>query len=350
MSLDPILLRGSLHETIWGGQHLSTVAGKDLPPGATVGESWETAVESVALNAPYDGRNLGDITDQLGKRLYGEHAKEIFGDRFPLLAKFIDAHDWLSVQVHPDDTYARIHEHGKLGKTEAWRILRTDPDAQIMHGFTQPATREEVSDAIRLARLEELTYRMPVKPDDVVINHAGTLHATGAGIVLYEIQEYSDVTYRLYDFGRVGPDGKPRELHVERGLDVLDYQPLTQHLLNPTPYGDTPGTRLLVACHHFALAEAQLLPARDLRRATDGQSCHIITMIAGQARLDWEQGTANLPLGQTVVIPAEAMQYTLSHAGSGAEAHALISWVPMLDEPQISAWLAAQDGRAFLPT
>ncbi|HKD76232.1 MAG TPA: type I phosphomannose isomerase catalytic subunit, partial [Ktedonobacterales bacterium] len=121
MGLAPILLQGSLHETIWGGQHLKHVAGKALPADILVGESWETALDSVALNDPYAGQTLGALTDQLGVKLYGTRAREICGERFPLLAKFIDAHAWLSVQVHPDDEYAAAHEGGKLGKTEAWR-------------------------------------------------------------------------------------------------------------------------------------------------------------------------------------------------------------------------------------
>lgn len=352
MSLDPIALQGSLHETIWGGQHLATVAGKTLPAGALVGESWETALDSRVISRPYAGQTLGDVTRELGVRLYGTRAQEIFGGRFPLLAKFIDAHDWLSVQVHPDDTYAHEHENGKLGKTEAWRILRTEPDAQIIHGLEKPETRQSIAAAIQDVKLEALTHRLGVSAGDVVLNQAGTLHATGAGIVLYEIQEYSDVTYRLYDYGRLGPDGKGRELHIDKGLDALNYQPLTHHLLKSIPIDvGADGAiveSLLVACHHFALAELVLCGEYPTRITTDGTSCHILTLIEGQADLTW--GAINAPaglvltLGDTVVLPAEAAAYHLDLEPSEGHTRARIlhSWVPIADDPRVRAWTAAQ--------
>jgi mannose-6-phosphate isomerase len=348
MGLIPILLQGSLHETIWGGQHLKHVAGKALPADVLVGESWETALDSVALNDPHTGQTLGALSDQLGVRLYGTRAREVCGDRFPLLAKFIDAHAWLSVQVHPDDAYAAAHENGKLGKTEAWRILSTIPDATIMHGFTRATTRDEVERAIRDVRLEELVERVPVAAGDVVFNLAGTLHATGAGIVLYEIQEYSDVTYRLYDFGRLGPDGKGRDLHIERGLDVLDYNQLPRHLAQPVVLAAAndmqPEMQLLVVCRHFALAETAFAAGQTLPQATDGTSCHIISVIAGNVLLTLDDDSPGilLPLGQTAVVPAEPCGYHLT-APDDTPARVLISWVPAADDPRVSTWQAAQE-------
>jgi len=339
MHLEPIVLRGTLHETIWGGQLLATVAGKELPPGAVVGESWETSLHSIATNSPYTGKSLGTITEELGVRLYGTRAQSIFGDRFPLLAKFLDAQDWLSVQDHPDDTYAQEHEGGKLGKTEAWRILFAAPDAKIIHGLNRPSTREEIAQAINDVTLENLTYKMSVVAEDVILNHAGTIHATGKGIVLYEIQEYSDVTYRLYDYGRVDAQGQGRELHIERGLDVLNYRPLTQHIQMPFPVDMNETVR--VVCRHFAMSEITVIPAATLARTTDGTSCHIITVIAGAADLYWEgsqnEAPYHLPLGQTVVIPAEATAYRLV-----GEATALLSWVPDETDPRIQGWQAMQ--------
>ncbi len=348
MRLAPILLQGTLHETIWGGQHLAHVAGKALPPDVLVGESWETALESVAFNDPYTGQTLGVLTESLGVKLYGTRAREICGERFPLLAKFIDAHAWLSVQVHPDDAYAIAHEHGKLGKTEAWRILAAAPDATIMHGFAQSTTRDAVQRAIHDVRLEELAARVPVATGDVVFNLAGTLHATGAGIVLYEIQEYSDVTYRLYDFGRLGPDGRGRELHIDRGLDVLNYHPLRRHLAQSivlaTASDAQPEVQLLVACHHFVLTEVAFAPGQSLAQATDGTSCHIISVIAGNVRLTTDDDFAGfaLPLGQTAVVPAESCAYRLV-ALNDAPARVLISWVPAEGDPRVRAWQAAQE-------
>ena len=220
--LHPIHLRASLHETIWGGQNLPRFAGKTVPPGAQIGESWETEVGNRAINPPYQDRSLADLVDDLGEALLGTQALAVFGPRFPLLAKFIDAQDKLSVQVHPADEYAQQHEGGKLGKTEAWYILHADPGAVLIHGLRRTITSEQVRQAIANVTLDSLLHEEPVQTGDVVFVPAGTVHAINAGIILYELQEYSDVTYRLYDYGRLTAEGKPRELHVEKALDVMD--------------------------------------------------------------------------------------------------------------------------------
>ena len=143
--------------------------------------------------------------------LLGTDASAVFGHRFPLLAKFIDARKQLSVQVHPDDQYAYEHERGKLGKTEFWYILATEPGAKIVHGFQSPTTHAEVQQAIERVRLEELLHEEPIAPGDVIFVPAGTVHAIGGGVLLYELQEYSDVTYRMYDYGRLDAQDHPRE-------------------------------------------------------------------------------------------------------------------------------------------
>ena len=148
----PLLLDGSLHETIWGGQGLEIV-GKRLPAGARVGESWETAVESVVRVGTERGRTLGELVDAWGERLIGWRAHAVYGPRFPLLTKFIDAHEWLSVQVHPEDAYAARHESGKLGKTEMWLVLRAEPGAQLAYGLKRSVSPAEVRAAIAATRL-----------------------------------------------------------------------------------------------------------------------------------------------------------------------------------------------------
>ena len=199
--------------------------GKSLPDGALVGESWETAVESVVCNAPYTGMTLGEMTARLGESLLGHRAVAMFGQRFPLLAKFIDARQWLSVQVHPDDVYAAAHEHGKLGKTEMWYILHAEAGAQVVYGLKREASRDEVRAAIQRNRLEDLLHMAEVTAGDVIFVPAGTVHAIGGGITLYELQEYSDVTYRLYDYGRLQANGQPRELHIDASLEVMRMVP-----------------------------------------------------------------------------------------------------------------------------
>ena len=355
MSLDPIAVRGVLHETIWGGAHLAALLGKSAAPGKRIGEAWETALDAPITNPPYAGRTLGEVTGELGVRLYGTRSQAIYGDLFPLLVKFLDAQAWLSLQVHPDDAYAAAHEGGKLGKTEAWRILHTDANAQIIHGFAQPTDRAAVAAAINAGTLEVLVDRVHVHPGDVVLNRAGTIHATGAGIVLYEIQEYSDVTYRLHDFGRAGPDGQPRQLHIPQSLDVLDYAPLLRHTCRPFPIGPrTPAgepdarEQLLVADEHFALAEIALSAGYTARRVTDGTSLQIVSVIAGQIEMSWGATSAPrgmaLSVGETVILPAESANYhfTPDDEDDDTVPRLLVAWVPNADDPNVQAWQTVQ--------
>lgn len=255
MSLGPIQLRASLHETIWGGENLRALAGKDVPPGKRIGESWETALDAVAVNQPHTGKTLGALTEEYGEALIGARAREVFGARFPLLTKFLDAQAQLSVQVHPNDEYAAAHEGGKLGKTETWYILHAEPGAQVVYGLNQEATEDEVRQAIAANALEGMLHGVAVQPGDVIFVPAGTVHAIGAGVALYELQEYSDITYRLYDYGRLQADGRPRELHIEQGLAVMRYQPHEMERVTPLARD---GRRILVACRYFVLEELAL--------------------------------------------------------------------------------------------
>jgi mannose-6-phosphate isomerase len=347
--LFPIHLRASLHETIWGGQNLARSAGKSLPPNATIGESWETEIQNQAVNPPYTGHSLGDLVETLGEALLGTQAISVFGPRFPLLAKFIDAQDKLSVQVHPNDEYAREHERGKLGKTEAWYILHTDPGAALIHGMERKATREEVQRAIAQVTLEALVHYEPIQPGDVIFVPAGTVHAIGAGTVLYELQEYSDVTYRLYDYGRLTAQGIPRELHVERALDVMHYEPTPIHKVRPLTLpgrGEAPAQsraaqapdvhRCLVACRYFALEE--LAFQQPITATTNPTSCQILSLLDGACQLQAPTGEA-LPLvkGDTVVLPAQLGAYTLS-----GKARLLRSYVPTPDDDLLRGFWSAQ--------
>ncbi len=338
--LHPMRLRASLHETIWGGQNLARSAGKMVPPGAKVGESWETEIGNQILNAPYQGRSLGDLVAELGEPLLGTQTLEIFGPRFPLLAKFIDAQDKLSVQVHPEDAYARLHEGDKLGKTEAWYILHADPGAAIIHGLRRAVTRDEVRQAIAEVTLEALLHAEPVQAGDVVFVPAGTVHAIGAGIVLYELQEYSDVTYRLYDYGRLTAEGKQRELHVEKALDVMDYAPTPTHKVQPVvlhDLADRAQHRCLVACRYFVLEE--LAFRGTLTAATSRASCQIVSLLDGACTLS---AGADEPLalgkGDTVVLPAALGSYHLA----GDHCRLLRSYVPTHDDALLRRFWSSQ--------
>ena len=340
LPLAPIQLRGDLHETIWGGNGLAIHAGKAVPPGARVGESWETALRSVAMNSPYQGQTLGELVETLGERLIGWRPAELLGHRFPLLTKFLDAQQWLSVQVHPDDLYAASHEGGKLGKTETWYIVHAEPGAQVALGLIHEASQDEVSDAIATGSLEGLLRTFTVRAGDVIFVPAGTVHAIGPGIVLYELQEYSDVTYRLYDYGRVQADGKPRELHIGKSLAVMSYQPA--ETAQPVPVSvengiDGGDRRVLIACKHFLEEELRLRGTST--ESTLRSSCHIISVLEGTCDIGSVSAPLTLGPGDTVVIPAALVEYRIE---SGAGVHLLLSYVPTLDDPRARAWRERQ--------
>jgi mannose-6-phosphate isomerase len=361
-SLPPLLVRATPKETLWGGRTLATRLAKPLPPDVLIGETWETAGESVVVGGPFGAQTLEALVERLGEALLGHRAVEVCGLRFPLLAKFLDARQWLSVQVHPDDAYAAAHEGGKLGKTEAWYILHAEPGAQIVYGLRRAATREEVAAAIAAADLESLLALRTVAAGDVVFVPAGTVHAIGAGVVLYELQEYSDLTYRLYDYGRLQADGTPRALHVAQGLDVMHYGPREAHA-SPVPLDDaalaTGARRVLAASRYFVLEELTLGPApAEPGRAQPGRgetggrwssvtspaSCEIVSLLEGACEIATAEGTLRAGQGETLVLPAALGPYTLSGA-----ARLVRSYVPAEDDAALRLWRAAQSAPAAPP-
>ena len=331
--IHPFRLEASLHETIWGGRRLEQAGWKKLPAGnALIGEAWETEVNTVARNSTYTGKTLGELVEMLGSDLLGTDAIAVFGQRFPLLAKFIDANAKLSVQVHPDDEYAARYENGELGKTEFWYILDTAPGASIVHGFKTACTRAEVQQAIEQVRLEELVHEEPVAPGDVIFVPAGTVHAIGSGVLLYELQEYSDVTYRMYDYGRLDAHGHPRELHIERSLDVTRYEPSARIKIRPVILAETAQytDRCLVACRYFVTREITL---RTERESQTSGSCIILSSLGADLHIYYGDGlkrSEGLTRGQTMVLPAALGRYRIEGNGSF-----LSSYVPA---PEDEAW------------
>ncbi len=343
MILRPMKLQASLHETIWGGHRLRDVAGKTLPDDCLIGESWETATDSQVIEGPFAGQTLGAVVDTLGKDLLGWRVVSLFGARFPLLAKFLDAQQWLSVQVHPDDVYASAHEGGKLGKTEAWYILDAAPGAQIIYGVKHPLSLGDVRAAVENTSLEELLQTVEVETGDVIFVPAGTVHAIGAGVALYELQEYSDITYRLYDYGRLQANGKPRELHVERALDVMRYEPssivkATTCVLNAD---DAYERRILVACDYFV--EEELRIKKHIIGTVTDSSLQILTILEGTCELRLADAPPmRLEVGETTVLPASAGDYRIE-----GRARLIRAYVPNLDDEEIIRWRMAQaDGNS----
>ncbi len=342
--LHPIRLAASLHETIWGGRRLERDGWKQLPPGnITIGESWETELTTVAQNKPYAGRTLRLLVEELGPGLLGEQVMAIYGRRFPLLAKFLDANDKLSVQVHPDDAYALLHEHGKLGKTEFWYVLDAAPGASIIHGFKAVTSRGEVQQAIHDVNLDNLLNEVCVFIGDIIFVPAGTVHGIGRGVLLYELQEYSDITYRMYDYGRLTDAGTPRELHVERSLDVSHYDrsPLIKMQPLVLPGGEGFQDRCLAACQYFVTRELTFqqgsLFSDYMKRETAG-SCSILSSLGAEVIVrygDALEYEVKLVKGQTMILPAALDNYYIE--GNGV---LLFSYVPATDDEIRRLWEA----------
>ncbi len=345
--LYPIRLEASLHSTIWGGRRFERGGWKKIPAGEiTIGEAWETEISTVIQNGVHAGKTLGALVEDLGPALLGEQAIAIFGQRFPLLAKFIDANAKLSVQVHPDDRYAAEYENGKLGKTEFWYILAAEPGASIVHGFKAATSRTAVEQAIRDVKLEGLLHEEVVSAGDVIFVPAGTVHAIGAGVMLYELQEYSDLTYRLYDYGRLTADGTPRKLHIERSLDVIYYDTSSHIKMEPVPLAGGAGyeDRCLVACQYFVTRELNFQGAgargrNELRPYMEGRtegSCVILTSLGAEVQVHYGPSLGlyeGLSRGQTIVLPADLGAYAIE--GSGV---LMFSYVPTQGNEAWGLW------------
>lgn len=215
---EPIFLEPVFHEKIWGGRKLATDFGYDLPDGK-IGEVWAISAHpngpDTISNGPLKGKTL-DVAWRENQEYFGHQKEKVF----PLLTKILDANDSLSVQVHPDDAYAAAHERpGELGKTECWYVISAEPGSYLIYGH-HAKTREELADMIHRGDWEHLLRKVPVKTGDFVYVPSGTIHALNKGIMVLETQQSSDTTYRLYDYDRVGADGKKRELHLQQSIDT----------------------------------------------------------------------------------------------------------------------------------
>ncbi len=324
--MHPLRLEPKFDHRLWGGQRLARWIGLPEPLPDDLAEIWLVYAENRILNGDLAGKPLGEAAEALGENLIGSQSLPLYDRDFPQLTKFIDANDRLSIQVHPDDAYAHTVEahSGFHGKTEAWYILHAEPGATLIYGLSRPSNREEFARAVQEGRLEALLNYIPVQAGDVVFVPAGTLHAINAGIVLFEIQQKSDLTYRVYDYNRRGPDGKLRELHLEKALDVIRYEPPAQEKIPPIELET--GRELLIACPYFALERHQY--ARTAQLTTRPASFETWTVIGGAARIAGEE----LALGEAIVLPAHLGEYAIEPAG---EAVLLRTLYPDLAEDYI---------------
>ena len=220
--LYPLLFETSLFPIVWGGNRLRQMKGMS-PSCEPVGESWEVSAvpgkESVVLNGDLAGKNLRELCQQYGADLLGGAVQQKFGNEFPMLIKFIDAESDLSIQVHPDDSVA-MERHGSMGKTEMWYVVDAKPGTYLYAGFSKSITSEEYRRRVEDGTICEVLAKHPIRMGDAFFIPAGRVHAICGGALIAEVQQSSDITYRIYDYGRMGMDGKPRELHTELAVDV----------------------------------------------------------------------------------------------------------------------------------
>jgi mannose-6-phosphate isomerase len=259
---------------------------------------------------PLAGWSLRKVLEEHAEAVVGPRlARSGWTKRFGLLIKFIDASDRLSVQVHPDDAYAAEHAPGEKGKTVCWTIVHADPGAWVIHGTRPGTTRQEFAAAVKNGSVEQFLVRCEVKRGDLIWVPAGTLHAIGPGVVLAEVQQNSDVTYRVYDWNRVGLDGKPRTLHVKQALEVTNFEGDLAPSGGRGKTADETGLVIehLVDCHAFSLSRIRL--DRRPWAAETGGTFAALVVLEGSARLATGGGDLDMVRGDTVLVPADAGEY-----------------------------------------
>lgn len=309
--MNPLRFVPLLKRLRWGGRRLGTVLGKPIGPEQDYAESWEVcdhgSDQSLVADGPHAGLALAQLVQEHGKEIFGRQAGL---SQFPLLLKFLDASDRLSVQVHPNDEQARLFDPAERGKTEAWVILAADPGSVVYAGLQPGITRQRLADAIMRGAVEECLHRVPVAPGDCLFIPAGTVHAIGEGILLAEVQQSSDLTFRLFDWNRLGVDGKPRALHPEESLACVDFDrgPVTP--VTPEVIASNAGNRteMLVSCPYFRMTRRVLECAVDLP-AED--RCRILMLLDAEVECRDVEGLELIRTGETLLLPADSKSQVL---------------------------------------
>ena len=314
--LYPLTFEPRFRDYLWGGRNLEAF-GRRLPAGI-VAESWDISghpSSPTPIDAgPYQGRLLTELLDELGLDLVGVHnQRALERGRFPLLVKLLDANQDLSVQVHPDDDYAQKHEGGELGKTEMWYVLRAVPGARLIYGLRRGITRERFVQALQAGTLESCLHYLPVQAGDAIFIPAGTVHALLAGLVVAEIQQNSDTTYRVYDWNRVGPDGQPRPLHIEKALEVIDFSQV-----EPGPYApqlvearEEVQREVISRCQYFTVEKVRLASGVTWAGHCTGETFEIWGCIEGECRITWAGDPVPLSPVRFVLLPAALGQFAV---------------------------------------
>ncbi len=308
-SVYPLQFNPVFKDYPWGGRNLTSALGRSIPDGV-VAESWDIAAHSngssTVRNGELAGMSLPDVMDKLGVDLVGTRNQQALDSgKFPLLIKLLDANSWLSVQVHPGDEYALEYE-SDFGKTEMWVVLRAAPGAELIYGFKPGVSKDLFAQAIDDGSVADWLYHLPVEVGDVIFVPAGTVHALGPGVIVAEIQQNSDTTYRIYDWGR------PRPIHVRQALDVLDFS-----IIEPTAYRPQPITEngirreLIGECAYFRTERIYMPAGSDYGGDCNGETFEIWGVLEGSAEVGSQGGDVELNAVDWTVLPAALGDYAI---------------------------------------
>ena len=327
---------------IWGGRNLDKI-GKELPADGIVAESWELSCHkngmSTIANGEYTGMTLEEYIAKFGREVIGTALPEKDVKKFPLLIKFIDANDRLSVQVHPSDEYAFVNENGELGKNEMWYILHAEPNATLVAGVANGVTKESFAEAVKNGTLEECLNYISVKPGDFINIPDGLVHAIGKGIILAEVQQNSDTTYRVYDYNRVGKDGKTRPLHVEKSLDTINFNYTGDVCKSPegitVEVGQNTKKSVKIANKYFSI-EQYVLEDGKVEENADGSKFYVYIICQGEGKIVYNGGELPVKMGRTVLVPANMGTYALEGTMT-----AIKSYVPDVKKDVVDKLTAA---------
>tara|TARA_R110000868_G_scaffold281522_3_gene541847 strand:+ start:20 stop:985 length:966 start_codon:yes stop_codon:yes gene_type:complete len=313
--IHPLKFRPILKERLWGGTKLKEVFGKPIESDIT-GESWELSTVkgdiSVVANGSLEGKSLQDLIDSNAEELLGKSVVERFGKEFPILIKFIDAKQDLSIQLHPNDALAK-ERHNSFGKTEMWYIMDADPKAELIVGFNKDVTKEEYAESIDNDTLLDLLNYEQVKEGDTFFINTGKIHAIGAGVMLAEIQQTSDVTYRVFDFNRKDKEGNLRELHTDLALDAVDYEKKDDFIVSYDKAKNEVNT--MVDCPYFKTNFIELTENLDLD-TTQRDSFTIFMCVGGEAKISTAEGEVSIKSGETALLPASTQKISLHSTGA----------------------------------
>lgn len=302
---------------VWGGEKIAPFKGIRTDQ-RNIGESWELSGlkedESIVLEGPFAGKTITELAQAYRGQLLGEKVYERTGTEFPLLIKFIDAREDLSIQVHPDDALAEERHNGSKGKTEMWYVVQADQNAHLMCGLTRKITPEEYAAKVENNTITDVLHDYNVKAGDVFFLPAGRIHSIGAGCFITEIQQTSDITYRIYDFGRVGLDGRYRELHTELSKEAIDYTVLVDY---KTAYKNVKNVEnQLVDCRYFTTSLLDLTEPVNIP-VKERDSFMVVICVEGCGVLtDSEDNMITLSQGETILIPACTEKVTFSPTDS----------------------------------